>query len=45
MNEKERKPFLDELYAEYDKLREGYHQEQVKLKSLDEARKNKLNLF
>lgn len=45
MNEKERKPYLDDLYAQYAKLREGYHQEQVKLKSLDEARKNKLNLF
>lgn len=45
MNEKERKPFLDDLYAHYAELREGYHQEQVKLKSLDEARKNKLNLF
>ena len=45
MSEKERKPYLDDLYAHYEKLREGYHQEQVKLKSLDEARKNKLNLF
>lgn len=32
MNEKERKPFIDELYAHYAKLREEYHQEQVKLK-------------
>lgn len=45
MSEKERKPYLEDLYAHYEKLREGYHQEQVKLKSLDEARKNKLNLF
>lgn len=45
MNEKERQPFLDTLYERYAKLRDGYHQEQVKLNSLDEARKNRLNLF
>ena len=45
MNEKERKTFVDELNARYAKLREEYRQEQVRLKPLDEARKNKLDLF
>lgn len=45
MNEKERKPFLDNLYGEYDKLKQDYHEEQEKLMSLDDARKNKLQLF
>ena len=45
MNEKERKPFLEGINARYAKLREEYRQEQVRLKSLDEARKNKLELF
>ena len=45
MNEKERKPFLEGINTRYAKLREEYRQEQVRLKSLDEARKNKLELF
>lgn len=45
MNEAERKPFLDSLYKHYDELREGYRKEQQELLSIDEARKNKLNLF
>ena len=45
MNEKERKTFVNELNARYAKLREEYRQEQVRLKPLDEARKNKLDLF
>lgn len=45
LNKKERavlKHNLDEKYAE---LRSGYEKEQQKIISLDEARKNKLNLF
>ena len=34
-----------ELEAKYQHLREEYHQEQDKLSSLEEARKNKLKLF
>ena len=34
-----------ELEAKYQHLREEYHQEQEKLSSLEEARKNKLKLF
>lgn len=45
MNEAERKPFLDALYKHYEELREGYRKEQQELLSIDEARKNKLNLF
>lgn len=45
MNKDERKPFLDNLYKEYEKLREGYKQEQERLLTLDEARKNKAQLF
>lgn len=45
LNKKERdvlKHKLDEKYAE---LRSGYEKEQQKIISLDEARKNKLDLF
>lgn len=45
MNEAERKPFLGALYKHYEELREGYRKEQQELLSIDEARKNKLNLF
>ena len=34
-----------ELAEKYQHLRENYHQEQEKLQKLEEARKNKLNLF
>jgi len=34
-----------ELAEKYQQLREEYHQEQEKLSSLEEARKNKLDLF
>ena len=34
-----------ELTEKYQYLRENYHQEQEKLQKLEEARKNKLNLF
>lgn len=45
MNKNERKPFLDALYKDYDRLRDEYKQEQDRLLSVDEARKNKLQLF
>ena len=34
-----------ELAEKYEQLREEYQQEQIKLSSLEEARKNKLKLF
>jgi 5-methyltetrahydrofolate--homocysteine methyltransferase len=34
-----------ELTERYQHLREEYHQEQERLLTLEEARKNKLNLF
>lgn len=45
MNAYERRPFLDKLYERYAKLREDYKKEQDALVSIDEARKNKLQLF
>ena len=45
MNSNERNTFLAELNARYESLRANYKQEQEKLVSLEEARKNKLNLF
>lgn len=45
MNSNERNTFLAELNARYGSLRANYKQEQEKLVSLEEARKNKLNLF
>ena len=37
--------FVKELDDKYAKMRAEYHEQQQKLASLDEARKNKLNLF
>ena len=34
-----------ELSVKYEHLREEYHQEQDRLQSIEEARKQKLNLF
>lgn len=45
LNKTEKKSFAQKLNADYEKLREGYHQEQDKLASIEDARKNKLNLF
>lgn len=45
MNAKERGLFLEEVEREQAALRDGYREEQQKLLSLDEARKNKLELF
>ena len=45
MNSDERQIFEDELRERYAKLREEYVAHQNKLSSLDEARKNKLELF
>jgi dipeptidyl-peptidase-3 len=36
---------LEELKERYEKLRQNYHEEQAKIASLSEARKNKLELF
>jgi len=45
MNETEEKQMEQELDAKYEHLRESYQQEQQQLLSLDEARKNKPNLW
>ena len=45
MNAADRKKFKAELDERYARLREEYAAHQQKLSSLDEARKNKLNLF
>ena len=45
MNPDERMAFEAELKERYAKLREEYAAHQQKLSSLDEARKNKLELF
>ena len=45
MNTDDRKKFKAELDDRYARLREEYAAHQQKLSSLDEARKNKLNLF
>ena len=45
LNEKEEKKLRQELSDKYEQLRDDYAQEQEKLLSLDEARKNKLDLF
>lgn len=45
LNPKERDAYVAELEARYEELRQGYQQEQEKLLSIEEARKNKLNLF
>ena len=45
MNAGDRKKFKTELDERYARLREEYAAHQQKLSSLDEARKNKLNLF
>lgn len=45
LNKNEKVKVIAELEETYTKLREGYHQEQAKLATLDEARKNKLSLF
>jgi 5-methyltetrahydrofolate--homocysteine methyltransferase len=42
-NEKER--YTSELNEKYQELRDSYGKEQEKLMSLEEARKNKLDLF
>ena len=44
-NKEEGPKFVAELNATYAKLREEYHAHQAKLASLEEARKNKLELF
>lgn len=45
LNPKEQEGYIEELNDRYAHLREGYQKEQEKLLSLEEARKNKLNLF
>jgi len=45
LNDKERERFCKELDATYEKLRDGYKEEQQKVLSLSKARENKLNLF
>ena len=45
LNDAERQTLTNDLNAKYADLREGYNQDQQKLLSLEEARKNKLDLF
>lgn len=45
LNEVEGPKFETELKERYEKLRQDYHEEQAKIASLSEARKNKLELF
>ena len=45
LNETERPKFIAELNERYERLRKEYHEEQAKIASLTEARKNKLELF
>lgn len=45
LNETECPKFEAELKERYEKLRQDYHEEQAKIASLSEARKNKLELF
>lgn len=45
MNENEKPAYVDAINERYAELRNGYQQEQQKLVSIEEARKNKLELF
>ena len=45
LSEKEQPAFVAELNQTYEALRAGYQQEQEQLLTLEEARRNKLNLF
>ena len=45
MNEQEERKLSKELDDQYDQLRREYNEEQEKLLTLDEARKNKLDIF
>ncbi len=45
LNETECPKFIAELNERYERLRQEYHEEQAKIASLEEARKNKLQLF
>jgi 5-methyltetrahydrofolate--homocysteine methyltransferase len=45
LNKEDGAKYAKELDERYERLREGYQQEQQKLLGIEEARKNKLNLF
>ena len=45
LNEDEGPNFVAELNERYEQLRQGYQEQQAKIASLSEARKNKLELF
>ena len=45
LNAKEKERYTSELNEKYQELRDSYSKEQEKLMSLEEARKNKLDLF
>ena len=45
LNAKEKERYTNELNEKYQELRDSYGKEQEKLMSLEEARKNKLDLF
>lgn len=45
LNDKQKDEFIKSINDKYNELRDGYVNESYKLKSIEEARKNKLNLF
>lgn len=44
LNDSERPKFIAELNERYEQLRQHYHEEQAKIASLEEARKNKIKI-
>jgi 5-methyltetrahydrofolate--homocysteine methyltransferase len=45
LNAKERQTYINELNNSYEALRKQYAEETERIASLEEARRNKLNLF
>ena len=45
LNKNEEQTYVNELNDKYESLRSGYQDKQHKLLSIEEARKNRLNLF
>ena len=45
LSESSRRPFINKLNEDYERLRNEYHDKQQKLMGIEQARRNKLNLF
>ena len=45
LNKSEEQTYVNELNDKYESLRSGYQDKQHKLLSIEDARKNRLNLF